>query len=75
MMVAAMLCPTIYMPSQLAKLLIPPVSSQGKVMAPVGDTGGVVGEEPACGMRSGPRRGPGSKELLWRLHGKVPSGA
>ena len=38
MMAAAMLHPTIYMPSRLARLLIPPVSSRGKAMAPVGDT-------------------------------------
>jgi hypothetical protein len=34
MMAAAMLRPTIYVPSRLARLLIPLVSSQGKVMAP-----------------------------------------
>jgi hypothetical protein len=70
-----MLRPTIYMPSRLARLLIPPVSSRGKAMAPVGDTGGVIGEGRACGMGSGPRRGPGSKDLPWRLHGKVGCGA
>ena len=52
MMAAARLRPTIYMPSRLARLLIPPVSSRGNAMAPVGDSGGVIGERRAkvsCG--------------------------